>query len=128
MYMYNSILNPEIYFVHCSSVAKFNQSSRKRAVDVYPVRSLDFQNTIQKQCNKRNDAWGFEVFPRLSQVIDLPAAGTLYHQTRSTNFRTGKNVPKTFLTCEQEASEAESPGRPEVFDRRQAFQQIVETM
>mgnify|MGYP000473512538 FL=1 len=107
----------------CDSFAKFSLTTKKKSHDVYPVRSLDFQDKILHHCVERNDNWANEVHFRLSQVLDLPAAEAVYHQACSVNFQTGKIVPKAFDTSEQcsSAKEMKSPGRPEATEQANAF-------
>ena len=114
----------------CASFAKFSLTTKKRSHDVYPVRSLDFQDKILHDCVERNDNWANEVHCRLTQVLDLPAAEAVYHQACSVNLRTGKNVPKAFDTSEQcsSAKEMKSPRRPEATEQANAFKQIIETI
>lgn len=71
----------------CGKSAKL--AGAKRGTDVYPVRTLDFQNTIREFCAKRNDSWASEVHGRLEFGQDLPAVEARYHQSCSSNFRTG---------------------------------------
>ena len=72
----------------CGHSAKY--SERKRGCDVFPVRTLDFQKTILEACSERGDDWGKKVRARVEYAYDLPAAGAVYHQSCSTNFRTKK--------------------------------------
>ncbi|KAH3769372.1 hypothetical protein DPMN_170623 [Dreissena polymorpha] len=58
----------------CGCQAKYCPSSRKRSIDVYPDRSLEFQNTIKTICISRGDQWAKEINIRLLHVVDLPAA------------------------------------------------------
>ena len=64
----------------------------KRGHDVFPVRTLDFQTTLNRICEERRDGWAEEVHSRISFSQDLIAAGAIYHRVCSTNFRTGKQV------------------------------------
>ena len=68
---------------------------------VFPVRTMDFQNSIVDICNQRKDSWGDEVYARIQQVNDLHAADAVYHQSCSVRFRFGKH--KT--NCDDGASE-----------------------
>ena len=68
----------------CGHVAKL--SGKKRGLDVYPVRTLDFQTKIEEVCSQRKDDWADTIMHRLQSVHDLPAADALYHQTCSVNF------------------------------------------
>jgi len=73
-------------------------SNTKRGLNVYPIRTIGFQESVLKVCQTRNDVWGNEVFGRLSCIIDLPAAEARYHQTCNVNFRTSRQVPKQYRT------------------------------
>ena len=54
-------------------------------------------NTSEKQCRHRNDESGNTFLGRLNAIIsDLHAAGSVYHNICSVNFRTGKNLPIRF--------------------------------
>jgi len=107
----------------CSSYAKFE--NRKRGLDVFPVRTLEFQKNIRDVCSRRNDNWSREVSDRISQVIDLPAADAVYHQQCSVNFRTLKQIPKKFENCCKSPCRT-SLGRPEATDTNESFQTVVE--
>ena len=77
----------------------------------YPVRTLEFQNTLLKVCETRNDDWGRTVKGRIASVSDLHAADAVYHHVCSTNFRTSKAMPKKFSTDKSTCEQNES-GRP----------------
>lgn len=62
---------------------------------------------------------------RLKSVHDLPAADALYHQSCSVNFRTGKQLPKTFQT-ENVTPNKKSYGRPLNVDQSTAFIHIAQ--
>lgn len=100
----------------CGKVAK---KDKKRSLDVYCVRSIDFQTSINQICNERNDEWSMDVKGRIESVNDLHAADAVYHQICSSNFRTKKPVPAIF-------SEDDIPaktGRPSTADDH--FQELV---
>ena len=67
---------------------------RKRTCDVWSVRTLE--PTILNICLQKNDVWSDTVRARIKQVNDLPAADALYHQTCSSYFKTGKDIPEEF--------------------------------
>lgn len=58
------------------------------------------KDTILATCCEIQDEWSDIVQARIMQVHNLPAADTVYHQTCSVNFRTGKQIPKMFVTDE----------------------------
>ena len=70
---------------------------KRREVDVYPVRTKDFKDTVVQICLSRNDSWSQIVSGRLASINDLVAAAAIYHQQCSSNFRTGKIFLKMFL-------------------------------
>ena len=85
--------------VFCGQTAKRN--GRKRGMDVHDVTELEFQKEIERIGKLRNDEWSKEVVFRIKSVhSDLPAADAVYHQTCSSNFRTLRQIPKTFQTEE----------------------------
>ncbi|CAC5392560.1 unnamed protein product [Mytilus coruscus] len=68
-------------------------ADRKCGIEVYPVRTFEFQQKIEAICKDRKDSWAADVFAKLEYAQDLPAADAIYHQKCSVNFRTGKNIP-----------------------------------
>lgn len=72
----------------CGFPAKINEW--KRGNDAFSVRTFEFQKTIGKICEERNDSWSREVTGRLGVINYLHAADAVYHQTCSVNFRTRK--------------------------------------
>ncbi|KAL5020675.1 hypothetical protein ScPMuIL_002240, partial [Solemya velum] len=77
----------------CGLAAKYD--GKKRGFNIIPVRTMDFQGTVTKICESRNDEWSRAVYGRILSVNDLPAADAVYHQSCSVNFRTGKQVPSS---------------------------------
>ena len=73
----------------CGQQASQTDTS-KRGIDVFPVRTKDFQINIEKICRERNDSWSTNVLSRIQFLQDLYAADTVYHQKCSVNFRTEK--------------------------------------
>ena len=53
----------------CSKPAKL--TGNKRGHDVFPVRTLDFQTTLNRICEERRDGWAEEVHGRISFSQDL---------------------------------------------------------
>ena len=80
----------------CGTNAETN--GKKRGIDVYLVRTLDFQQSIRTLCDARGDEWSEKVIGRLEFAQDLPAVEARYHQSCSANFRTGFNIPVQFQT------------------------------
>ena len=78
----------------CGTPAKYK--NRKRGQDVFEVRTLKFQKSVREKCMERNDEWGKVVLGRLEYAQDLPAVEARYHQTCSTNFRSGRSTPAQF--------------------------------
>lgn len=77
----------------CGQTAK---KDKKRSIEVYYVRTVDFQKNILMICNERRDEWSAEVPGRMECVNDLRAADAVYHQSCSVNFRTKKLSHKQF--------------------------------
>lgn len=69
----------------CGQIAKLND--KKRGLDVFPVRTLQFQKAVVDICKQRSDVWSSEVERRVNSALDLPAADAVYHQCCSVNFR-----------------------------------------
>jgi hypothetical protein len=61
---------------------------------------------------------------RIEQVHDLPAADALYHQTCSSNFRTGKDIPEEFQVLPS-SDKKRKIGRPEDKEASDAFLQVM---
>ncbi len=106
----------------CGELAKYENN--KRGNGIFPVRTSDFQASISKICDERDDDWGKVVAGRLAYVIDLHAGDALYHQQCSVNFHTLKNVPKQHSSSS--GTKRVNCGRPEDLDRSGAFQQTVD--
>lgn len=101
----------------CGQTAK---KDKKRSIEVYPVRTVDFQNNILMICDERRDEWSAEVRGRIESVNDLHAADAVYHQSCSVNFRTKKAKPQTVLA---EPERISKKGRPNTTD--EYFQSVV---
>ena len=66
---------------------------KKRSQDdaaVFPVRTEDFQATLETLCKERGDECAHEVLSRIEFSQDLHASDAIYHQVCSSNFITGK--------------------------------------
>ena len=83
---------------------------------VHQARTVELKITGEDTCKLRNDEWSKEVADRLAVISHLHAEAAVYHQSCSSNFRTRKNVPKTFLPDgikrERPSSAATNAGRP----------------
>ncbi|VDI45292.1 Hypothetical predicted protein [Mytilus galloprovincialis] len=102
----------------CGYFAKFSES--KRGIDVFPVRTTDFSNTLRNICKERNDEWSEIVLRRLNIApSDLHAADAIYHQTCSVNFRTEKAFLQIVRQLEETQDELAS-----VSDLVQAMEDI----
>lgn len=108
----------------CGFPAKINE--RKRGNDAFSVRTFEFQKTIGKICEERNDSWSREVKGRLGVINDLHAADALYHQTCSVNFRTRKNIPSTFSPTPAKQKKECTSGRPVELIQQKAFMKITD--
>jgi hypothetical protein len=58
---------------------------------------MDYQEKVLKACDEFDSEWAAIVRGRVTFACDLPAADMVYHELCSTNFRTGKKVPRIFL-------------------------------
>ncbi|XP_053388038.1 uncharacterized protein LOC123543383 [Mercenaria mercenaria] len=118
----------------CGTNATHEQHKRKRGRDVHPVLTLEFQKSIKDVCLERNDDWGDIVLGRLECVCDLPAAEARYHQSCSSNFRSGYKIPKCFqspVTDDGAAYETDQcsktkKGRPACVCADNAFKTVLE--
>jgi len=81
------------------------------------VRTSDFQASISKICDERDDDWGKMVAIRMAYVIDLHAADALYHQQCRVSFSySGKNTKWNLSSSAKRVN----CGRPEDLDRSDA--------
>ena len=81
-------------------------------------RHREVDKAIEKAVSDRNnDEWATEVHGRLASVNELRAEGAIYHSQCSSNFRTGKGMPK---------KTSGKRGRPSDMDKEAAFQEIIE--
>ena len=60
--------------------------ARGRDLIVFPVRTVEFKDTVLKSCSYRVDGWASTVQARVLHVHDLHAADTVYHQVCIVNF------------------------------------------
>ncbi|WAR13477.1 hypothetical protein MAR_027657 [Mya arenaria] len=105
----------------CGTVAKI--ASNKRGNDVFPVRTLEFQNNVRDFCKRRTDEWSENVIGRLEYAQDLPAVEARYHQKCSINFRTGRSLPIQYRSIQ---TQTYKKGRPSSRNADTAFQHIME--
>ena len=85
----------------CGTVVKVNH--KKRGTDVYFIRTLPILLSIKEVCKSRNDEWGNEVLGRIEYAQDLPAVEARYHQTCSSNFRSGYYIPNKYTQVPTES-------------------------
>ena len=97
---------------------------QRKKVDVFKVTTIEMKDTILAICSERRDAWSDTVQARIMHIHDLPAADAMYHQTCSVNFRTGKQIPKVFVT-EEPAHKKKRLGRPQDEEKMDAFLRVA---
>eukprot|EP00794_Sanderia_malayensis_P014579 gene14579-16081_t len=67
--------------IHCLFCGEGDRSDRKRKnFELTPVRTFDFQKTVEQICQDRNDVWAVKVNDRVKTAIDLHAADAVYHK------------------------------------------------
>ena len=64
------------------------------------LTGVRFQDTVQAECDRRSDEWALNVKSRLEKVKGDSVNDRVYHQQCSVNFRTGRNVPKQYLSSD----------------------------
>lgn len=84
----------------CGRSAHVGTKRKSSDVPVFPVRTVEFKNTVLKSCDERGDAWAATVKARVLHVHDLHAADAVYHQVCSVNFRTKKRMPADHQTSD----------------------------
>lgn len=121
----NTLNSSKDQCIFCGKGAKYD--GRKRGFDVIPERTSDFQESISKCCEERNDDWSRDVLGRLEFLRDLHAADAVYHQACSVNFRTGKQIPREYTECDFTETKAKKArqGRPTDNERTDAFLRVV---
>ena len=117
------LFNFKEHCIFCGQPAKC--LGEKHGGDVYPVRTMDFQVSVLQICEERRDYWSNTVAGRLACVADLHAADAIYHQTCSVNFRTGRRIPQQYSSNAGESMEKRQLGRPEEFEKKQAFLEVA---
>ncbi len=103
----------------CGRPAKYGL--KRRDVDIFQVRTKDFQVSVLEICSTRKDKWSTSVAGRLASVNDLHAADAIYHQQCSVNFRTGKDAPTKYTVDSASSSKRPSLDRPEKDERNRSF-------
>jgi len=114
----------------CGTTTKKSTSSKVLVpcnANVFHVRTIGIQKTILEECKRRCDMWSETVLARIEYGQDLVAVGAMYHQECSVNFRTGKDIPKTFKCDETISSlgKRQKCGRPSDVERRFAFTHVT---
>lgn len=106
----------------CGQQAKY--SDRKRGIDVFPVRTIDFSTILRELCCSRNDEWADIVKRRFNLApADLHAADAIDHQTCSVHFRTGKQLPVS--KQDNKEHKRTTPGRPKEDQSEKAFIELI---
>lgn len=107
---------------YCATEVVFESDDKKsRPKDVFNVTTVETKNVVLNVCSNRGDTWAAAVRARLLNVHDLPAADAVYHQSCSSNFRTGKQIPLAYSTAENASKKRKSAGRPQSRDKYDAF-------
>ena len=110
--------------LYCGRSAKF-EKGKKRGIDVHNVKSNNFQESLIQDCSNRKDEWSETVLGRLASINDLHAADAIYHQQCSSNFRTGRNIPKSTDSVVEQETKPFKIGRPTSHDRSEAFLKVL---
>ena len=97
---------------------------QRKKVDVFKVTTIEMKDTISAISPDRRDAWSDAVQARIMHIHDLPAVDAMCHQTCSVNFRTGKQIPKVFVT-EEPAHKKKRLGRPQDEEKMDAFLRVA---
>lgn len=105
---------------YCGTFANLNEK-KKSADKVSKVTTIETKDTVLEICSNRgHDSWAEIVKARVMSVNDLPAADALYHHSCSSNFRTGKQIPKQY-TSNQSSFKKRASGRPHDMEKTEAF-------
>lgn len=114
-----------IQYLFCTnSINDEREKSKKKKSDetVHFVRTLDFDDSIKKVCEERQDDWSRQVYSRLVSMSDMHAADAVYHHSCSTYFRSGRGIPDRYCSSGQrDSKKRKTGGRPEDPKRHQAF-------
>jgi hypothetical protein len=87
-------------------------------------KNRDFDKSIIKACDERNDSLSTAVRGRVVFANDLHAVDAVYHTLCDTAFRTKINIPKRY-SCLNEDSKNVPSGRPMNTEREMAFELVV---
>ena len=87
---------------------------------MWPITTLPFISNLKETCNKRQDDWGNMVLGRLEYAQDLPAVEAKYHNVCLTNFNSGYQVPKRYLSEDEQVTSSKK-GRPSKKNVEEAF-------
>ena len=117
--------NSSEHCLFCGQPSKYD--GKKKGFNVMiSVRTLEFQETILRQCKDRSDEWAMAVRGRLEHLRDLHAADAVYHQQCSSNFLTGKNITlEHSIRTESSSKKAKIQGRPVDSVRSSAFSKVI---
>eukprot|EP00057_Strongylocentrotus_purpuratus_P016873 XP_011671347.1 PREDICTED: uncharacterized protein LOC105441677 [Strongylocentrotus purpuratus] len=114
------------YNEHCLFCGTGDNYSRKKVeFKLIPVRTFDFQASVVQTCLVRSDKWAVNVKARIDFINDLHAAGAVYHQACSINFRTHKQIPQRFLPFDERPSKKLKLGRPQDQLQTEALLKVV---
>ena len=87
------------------------------------VKTDNFTKTILQCCDNRCDDWSLKVKGRIEFYSgDLHAADCVYHQSCSSHFRCGRDVPLHFQSSHE--SKRRKSGRPKDEEQEQAFSKM----
>ena len=91
------------------------------------VETHNFSKTILECCESRGDEWAFVVKGKINFYQgDLPARDVVYHQSCSSNFRTGKSIPIKHRASQPEA--VNRGGRPVNEVQYNAFREACDSV
>ena len=85
------------YKSHCLFCGYPDIYDGRKKGHLIPVRTVDFSETIRDICRERKDDWAESVHDRITFAQNLHAMDASYHQTCSVNFRTRKDLPKSYV-------------------------------
>ena len=118
--------NFQEHCLFCGQPTEIDKKHKQREkIDIYPVRTGDFQEMIVQVCHLRNDEWSDTVLGRMSSVHDLHAADAVYHNICNTNFRNMKNIPSQFSANPGNKPKRLKLGRPEDYERTTAVLKVA---
>ena len=87
---------------------------------------MNFDKTILNHCNDRKDDCATIAKARVTFTQDLHTFDAVYHKLCSTDFRTGRNMPKIFQEGLVDPSKKPKIGRPENTLKEEAFVKVAE--